>query len=64
MDEDFRHRHIATTLLKHAVNEAAGNVVFLHADEDDTPREMYEKLGFREVDRLYEYLSTDIGSQT
>ena len=62
VDEDYRHRYIATTLLKHAVNEAAGNVVFLHADEDDTPREMYEKLGFRVVDRLYEYLCTDIGA--
>ncbi len=61
VDEDWRHRYIATTLLKHAVNEAGGNVVFLHADRDDTPRAMYEKLGFHEVDRLYEYLSTDIG---
>ena len=60
VDEDWRHRNIATTLLKHAVSEAAGNTVFLHADQDDTPREMYEKLGFREVDRLYEYLSADI----
>ena len=64
MDEDFRHRYIATTLLKHAVKEAAGNVVFLHADADDTPKEMYEKLGFKEADRLYEYLSADIGLQT
>ena len=57
VDEDYRNRHIATTLLKHAVDEAAGNVVFLHADADDTPRTMYEKLGFRVVDRRYEYLS-------
>ena len=60
VDKDCRHRHIATTLLKHAVSEVPGNVIFLHADADDTPREMYEKLGFREVDRLYEYLSADI----
>lgn len=60
VDEDYRHMHIATTLLKHAVNEAEGNVVFLHADKDDAPREIYERLGFREVDRLYEYLSTEI----
>ena len=58
VDEDYRCRYIATTLLKYAVREAAGNVVFLHADKDDTPKEMYEKLGFREVDRLYEYLLT------
>ena len=62
VDEEYRHRYIATTLLKHAVSEAAGNVVFLHADMDDTPKEMYEKMGFREVDRLYEYLSVDLES--
>ena len=62
VDEDWRHKYIATTLLKHAVEEAAGNVVFLHAAAEDTPKEMYEKLGFHEADRLYEYLSTDIGS--
>lgn len=60
VDEDYRHMHIATTLLKHAVNEAAENVLFLHADINDTPREMYEKLGFREAGRRYEYLSTQI----
>lgn len=60
VDEDYRHRHIATTLLKHAVRENAGNVLYLHADKEDTPRKMYERLGFREVDRLYEYLSTDL----
>ncbi len=61
VDEDHRHKYIATTLLKHAVQEAAGNVVFLHAAADDTPKEMYEKLGFREVHRCYGYLSTDMG---
>ncbi len=60
VDEDCRHMHIATTLLKNAVSEAAGNVVFLHADKNDSPREMYEKLGFRETGRRYEYLSTEI----
>ena len=60
VDEDWRHRYIATTLLKHAVSEAEGNVVFLHADAEDTPKTMYEKLGFREAGRRYEYLSADI----
>ena len=56
VDKDFRNRYIATTLLKHAVSEAAGNVVFLHADQDGTPEKIFKKLGFREVDRRYEYL--------
>lgn len=63
VDEDHRHMHVATTLLKHAISEAAGNIVFLHADKDDAPRKIYEKLGFREVHRRYEYLSADINRQ-
>ena len=35
-------------------------VLALHADRDDRPREMYEKMGFVAVDTLYEYLSTDL----
>ena len=30
--------------------------MFLHADADDTPKEMYRKMGFESVDELYEYL--------
>lgn len=33
--------------------------LFLHADDDDTPKEMYLKMGFEIVDRLYEYSCTD-----
>lgn len=64
VDEEWRRRHIATALLKHAVREADGNIVFLHADQDDFPRRIYEKLGFREVYKIYEYLSTDIDALT
>ena len=35
---------------------------YQHADQADKPKEIYEKLGFREVERHYEYLSTDIGA--
>ena len=64
VDQDFRQRHIAAALLKHAVDEAAGNVVFLHADQDSITKKVLEKLGFREVGRRYEYLSAEIGSFT
>ena len=46
--------------------EAAGArapwVLALHADRDDRPREMYEKMGFTAVDTLYEYLCSDISA--
>ena len=34
-------------------------IMYLHADEDDTPKDMYAKMGFQAVDKLYEYLCTD-----
>ena len=64
VDQDFQQRHIAAALLKHAADEAAGNVVFLHADQDSAAKKVFEKLGFREVGRRYEYLSAEIGSLT
>lgn len=53
---------IATTIIKQIVQNAYKkcNTVFLHADFDDTPRFMYEKMGFEEIDRCYEYTCTDI----
>ena len=54
VDEAYRHRRIATSLLAH-IAEATGDVLFLHADEDDTPKDMYLQLGFAVTDRLYEY---------
>ena len=30
-----------------------------YADSEDTPKELYAKMGFQAVDKLYEYLCTD-----
>lgn len=61
VDEDFRHQYIATTLMKQVAKKAQerGDILYLHADADDTPKELYAKMGFRVVDKLYEYLCTD-----
>ena len=59
VDERFRRRYAATTLLRFVAAAHKGELVFLHADEDDIPKDMYEKLGFQVTDRLYEYLCTD-----
>ena len=53
--ESFRKRYIATTLMKHIAYQFKEEM-FLHADADDTPKEMYRKMGFETVDELYEYL--------
>ncbi len=56
VDEAFRHQYIATTLIAHIAETNPNNVLFLHADEMDTPKEMYLKMGFEITDRLYEYI--------
>ena len=53
--ESFRKRYVATTLMKHIASQFKEEM-FLHADADDTPKEMYGKMGFETVDRLYEYV--------
>ena len=61
VDSDFRHQYVASTLLKALAEQARreGNVLYLHADPEDTPKDMYAKMGFRVADRVYEYLCTD-----
>ena len=53
--ESFRKRYVATTLMKHIASQFK-EVMFLHADADDTPKEMYGKMGFEIADQLYEYV--------
>lgn len=49
------------TLMKHIAEKAQerGEILYLHADSEDTPKELYAKMGFQAVDKLYEYLCTD-----
>lgn len=60
VDEAYRKRYIATSLIAHIKTSFPDTTLFLHADDDDTPKEMYRKMGFETVDRSYEYLSTKI----
>jgi len=55
VDPDARGRYVATTLMARIADRLGGRL-YLHADRDDTPREMYENMGFQKVDVLYEYL--------
>ena len=60
VDEDYRHKYIATTLIGHIAELNRYTTLFLHADESDTPKEMYLKMGFEITDRLYEYSNTNL----
>ena len=55
VDTAYRNRRVATSLIAHIRQLHAEDLLFLHADEDDTPKDMYAKMGFDVVDRLYEY---------
>lgn len=60
VDKDFRMRGIGSALLSDIIERSENETVFLHADEDDTPKDIYAKMGFVICDRLYEYSCTDI----
>ena len=55
---DFRHRGLATALLRHCVADCrthGAGPVMIGADVADTPKQMYEALGFRPVAVRREY---------
>ena len=60
VDTDYRNRYIATSLIAHVRQLYAEDMIFLHADEEDTPKDMYCKMGFAVVDKLYEYTCSDV----
>jgi GNAT superfamily N-acetyltransferase len=57
--ERFRKRGLARAIVSRALDEsrAAGHdLTFLLADRDDWPKELYRKLGFDEIGRMWEFL--------
>lgn len=56
--EEYRKQYIASNLLKY-IAHFYNCPIFLHADDDDTPKEMYKKLGFIEISKSYDYLKLD-----
>ena len=62
--EEERHKYAATSLLAAVIRQVPGHTVFLHADANDTPKEMYLKMGFQIVDRCYEYMSNKINKNS
>lgn len=57
VNEEARKQYVATTLMKYIAEQFDGKM-FLHADADDTPKDMYAKMGFEIVDSLFEYCKT------
>lgn len=51
----YRNNHFATTLIKY-INDNFPGILFLHADAEDTPKDMYSKMGFKTLNTIFEYL--------
>jgi ribosomal protein S18 acetylase RimI-like enzyme len=54
-----RGKGYASTVVLHAAEEArraGAELIFLVADDEDWPKELYRKLGFDELGRVYEFL--------
>lgn len=54
VEKSFRHRHVATTMMKHIAQTLDG-VLYLHADAAKTPKEMYARMGFETLKTQYDY---------
>lgn len=57
VNEEARKQYVATTMMKY-ITEKFDERMFLHADADDTPKDMYARMGFEVVDSLFEYCKT------
>jgi predicted GNAT family acetyltransferase len=60
-DQDFRKQGIAASMIAHVVNEARQEqkTIILVADAEDTPKEMYKKMGFETIATQIQAQKTD-----
>ena len=58
VEEAYRHQYVASNLLKF-IAFYYQCPIYLHADDEETPKEIYAKLGFVTVSKGYEYLKLD-----
>lgn len=57
--EEYRSRGLATAVVLRALHEAEAwghETIFLVADADDWPKDLYESLGFEGIGRTYQFL--------
>ena len=56
VDEDYRHKNVASNLVKHIQEYYQNCPIYLHADDEDTPKYVYLGLGFETLYQRHEYL--------
>ena len=52
-----RNRYVAAPLMAGILDRLGPVSVYLHADREDTPKDMYARMGFAPVGELYEYFT-------
>ena len=57
VDPACRNRYVATSLMAGILDRLGPVSAYLHADREDTPKDMYARMGFAPVDELYEYFT-------
>jgi len=55
VDKDYRNIRVCTSLIKYIVDNNKNKEIVLHADLNDTVKDLYSKLGFEEIDRRFNY---------
>lgn len=55
---EYRNKYVASNLIKEIANYYKVPI-YLHADEEETPKEIYYKLGFKKIATSYDYLLVD-----
>ena len=63
--EEFRGRGVARNIVLRAASEgraAGAEMVFIEADADDWPKQLYERLGFEHVGAYRGFLKAPLGS--
>lgn len=59
VNEESRHQYVASSLISYII-ATSDSTTYLHVDQNDTPKEMYQKMGFEKIDVLYEYLCMEL----
>lgn len=57
--EEFRNRGLASAVVQHAAAEASASgagLIFLHALDDDWPKQLYAKLGFDPIGHVWSFV--------
>ena len=56
VDESYRHKNIASNLVKYIQQYYQNCPIYLHTDDEDTPKYLYQNIGFKTLYQKHVYL--------